>query len=86
MSYKTLSSYEAYNRNILHMYTTNQPYFMSTDLGNGRALPEFMKPEAVPKKIKKKIVKPGDQIAQIKSSGKSYDNNIYGKLLFTDII
>jgi len=86
MNYKTLSSYEAYNRNILHIYTTNQPYFMSSDLGNGKALPEFMKPEAFPKKIKKKIVKPGDKIAQITSSGKSDKNNIYGKLLFTDII
>ena len=46
------------------------------------ALPIFAKPESIPKKVKQKLVKPGDRFAQIESQVKvSKTNLIYGKLL-----
>ena len=84
MSYfRTISSYDAYNMNIRNMYASNTPYFMNaSDHGNGPSMPIFSKPESIPKKVKKKLVKPGDRIAQIESQVKlSNTQKIYGKLL-----
>ena len=81
--YRTISSYDAYNMNIRRMHASNTPYFMgSSDHGNGPSMPIFSKPESIPKKVKKKLVKPGDKVAQIQSQIKlSNTQKIYGKLL-----
>ena len=69
--YRTIPSYDAYQLNIRKMYDNNTPYYMpQTDHGNGMALPIFSKPESIPKKVKKKLVKPGDKVAQIESQVK----------------
>ena len=85
MSYfRTISSYDAYNMNIRNMYASNTPYFMNaSDHGNGPSMPIFSKPESIPKKVKKKLVKPGDRVAQIIQPQIKLSNTqkIYGKLL-----
>ena len=84
-NFKTLSSYEAYHANIQHMYNSGSTFAMpGTDLGNGAALPPWQRPEAVPKKVKKKILRPGDKVAVVKSSVHVSDRQkIMGKLLST---
>ena len=69
-NYKTLSSYDAYYKNIRDMANSHTNYYMAnTDLGNGQALPEYQKQERIPKKVTKKMVKPGDKIAVVYSKG-----------------
>ena len=83
---KTLNSFEAYNANIQHMYNTGSTFAMpGTDLGNGAAMPPWMRPEAVPPKVKKKILRPGDKVAVVKSSSVNVSDRqrIMGKLLRT---
>ena len=81
--YKTISSYDSYQMNIRQMHDNNTPYFMAnSDHGNGSSMPIFAKPESIPRKVRKKLVKPGDKIAQIDSQVKlSQNQKIYGKLL-----
>ena len=83
--YRTISSYDSYNMNIRNMYNNNTPYYMpQTDHGNGMALPVYAKPESIPKKVRKNLVKPGDRVAQIESQVNiSKTQKIYGKLLTT---
>ena len=82
----TISSYDAYQLNVRNMFNSNTPYFMhKTDHGNGQSLPIYAKPESIPQEVKKKLVKPGDRIAEIQSQVKlSNTQKIYGKLLFID--
>ena len=88
-NYRTISSYEAYYRNLREMYNRGSTYYMSnTDLGNGQSLAPWKRPESVPEKVKKKIVKPGDKTAEIseQSQVKLTDKSsakIIGKLLST---
>ena len=84
--YRTISSYDAYQLNIRQMYNNNTPYYMhQTDHGHGSAMPPYTKEESVPKKVKKKLVKPGDRVAEIQSQVKlSNTQKIYGKLLLID--
>ena len=43
-NYKTMSSYDAYYKNIRDMANSHTNYYMAnTDLGNGQALPEYQK-------------------------------------------
>jgi hypothetical protein len=87
-NYKTMSSYDAYYKNIRDMANSHTNYYMAnTDLGNGQALPEYQKQERIPTKVKKKIVKPGDKIACVYSKGvpaNIANNTIYGRLLSTE--
>ena len=84
--YRTISSYDAYNSDIRNMYDNNTPCYMAKpDHGHGFALPVYAKPESIPKKVKKMLVKPGDKVAEIQSQVKiSNTQKIYGKLLLID--
>ena len=59
--YKTISSYDSYQLNIRNMYNNGTPYYMAqTDHGHGMSMSVYTKPESIPRKIKKNLVKPGD--------------------------
>ena len=82
--YRTISSYDAYQLNIRNMFNNNTPYYMAnTDFGHGQSLPVYARPESIPRKVKKQLVKPGDKIAQItnKEVNISKTQKIYGRLL-----
>ena len=85
MSYfRTISSYDSYQMNIRNMYNNGTPYYMpNSDFGHGMAMPVYTKPESIPRKVKKQLVKPGDKIAQItnKEVNISKTQKIYGRLL-----
>ena len=87
-NYRTISSYEAYYRNLREMYNRGSTYYMSnTDLGNGQSLAPWKRPESVPEKFKKKLVKPGDKTAEIQNKEVNLTDKssakIIGKLLST---
>ena len=87
-NYRTISSYEAYYRNLREMYNRGSTYYMSnTDLGNGQSLAPWKRPESVPEKVKKKLVKPGDKTAEIQNKEVNLTDKssakIIGKLLST---
>ena len=63
------SSYSAYYKNIAMLATHGSYFLQNTDLGNGKALPEYQKEERIPTRVKKKIVKTGDKIACVYSKG-----------------
>ena len=82
--YKTLSSYDAYQLNIRNLYNNGTPYYMAnSDHGHGMASPVYIRPESIPKKVRKNLVKPGDKVAEIKNKevNLSKTQKIYGKLL-----
>ena len=58
-NYKTMSSYDAYYKNIRDMANSHTNYYMAnTDLGNGQALPEYQKQERIPTKVKRRLLNP----------------------------
>ena len=83
--YKTISSYDAYQLNIRNLYNNGTPYYMAnSDHGHGMASPVYTRPESIPKKVRKNLVKPGDKVARVQSQVKlSNTQKIYGKLLST---
>ena len=83
--YRTISSYDAYQLNIRNMYNNNTPYYMpNSDHGHGQSMPAYTRPESIPRKVKKNLVKPGDKVARVQSQVKlSNTQKIYGKLLQT---
>ena len=82
--YKTISSYDAYQLNIRTLYDNGTPYYMAnTDHGHGMSMPAYTKPESIPRKVRKNLVKPGDKVAQVKNKevNLSKTQKIYGRLL-----
>ena len=56
----------------------------NSDHGHVQSMPIFTRPESIPRKVKKKLVKPGDKVARVQSQVKlSNTQKIYGKLLQT---
>ena len=86
MNYRTISSYDAYYKNLKDMYLHGSHFMRDTDHGSGSSLPEWKKPERVPPRVKKAMVRPGDKVAvvsgPVKTSAKS-SAKVLGRIVST---